>query len=484
MLNRDITDFITSVANDREVSPDVVQSALEESICETAKAQYGGSDLNILASIDISSGNITLAYRRDVVECVTDPRLEISIEEVKLKGLSLDIGDFFEESLPAPDLSRMAAQRTKKILFKRIKEASKLKQYEEFRDRVGDVIVATVENVEFGGAFVPLTVGEAYLPRGEAIPHEGLQPGDRKNFYIKEVVQNDNGHQVILSRTHSGLLRYLLAQEVFDIRSGVVEIVDIAREPGSRAKVSVRSTSDHVDPVGACIGFRGSHIHSISRELQGEKIEIVAWSSNIADYVVSALVPGIVTKVIVHANDENDEGNIKVDAIVPEDKISITIGSRGQNVRLARRITGVGITIMTEEEERERSQNEVNELSGFMMRALDVNEVMANFLVMDGMKTVEDIVNAGVDYFKNIDGFTDEIAVMLHDRAVEYIARRTELRKAFEWTDDQVSKLVEKEIYSLSDLRSKGRNDIAEITGVSLEAVDEIISSTVNIDER
>jgi N utilization substance protein A len=397
----------------------------------------------------------------------------------------IKLGEHLVDPLPPIDFGRIAAQTAKQVIVQRVREYERKKQYEEFKDRVGEIINGVVKRTEYGNLMVELGRAEALLRRDELIPRESFRNGDRVRAYIYDVREEPRGPQIFLSRTHPGFLAKLFAQEVPEIYDGIIEIKAVARDPGSRAKMAVISRDSSIDPVGACVGMRGSRVQAVVQELQGEKIDIIPWSPQSATFVVNALAPAEVTKVVM------DEEAGRVEVVVPEEQLSLAIGRRGQNVRLASQLTRWDIDILTEAEESERRQEEFRRRSSLFVDALDVDDVIAGLLVTEGFTTVEELAFTPEDEVAAIEGFDESIAAELIRRAEAFLARRdtelTEKRVELGVSDDiaaievltpaMLVALGEKDVKTLDDLADLASDELIEIVGA--EAMDEATANDV-----
>src|SRR4051812_31797595 len=421
-----------AVAREKAIDKEIVIDAIEEAITKGAKARYG-AEHDIRAKIDPKTGELVL---KRVLEVVSD---DTELEEGSVgKQLLIDakardkdayVGKIYEEILPPFEFGRVQTQMARQVVTQKVREAERERQYEEFKDRVGEIVNGTVKRVEYGNTIVDLGRGEGIMRRDQSIPRENFQIGDRIRTYIYDVRPEAKGPQVMLSRAHPGFMAKLFAQEVPEVYDGVIEIRAVARDPGSRAKMAVVSNESSIDPVGACVGMRGSRVQAVVAELQGEKIDIIQWSPDEATFIVNGLAPAEVSKVVM---DEEDE---RVEVVVPDEQLSLAIGRRGQNVRLASQLTGWQIDIMTESQESERRQREFAERTALFQEALDVDEVIAQLLVTEGFATVEDVAYVDVSEIASIEGFDEDTGAEIQARATdfldkiaaEYDAKRREL---------------------------------------------------------
>src|ERR1700742_941705 len=417
-----------AVAREKSIEKEIVIAAIEEAIQKAARARYG-AEHDIRALIDSKTGELTLKRVVTVADPVENDDTEISLADALKTDPSAEVGKTYEEILPPFEFGRVQTQMARQVVTHKVREAERERQYEEFKDRVGEIVNGTVKRVEYGNVIVDLGRGEGIMRRDQSIPRENFQIGDRIRSYIYDVRTETKGPQIMLSRAHGGFMAKLFAQEVPEVYDGVIEIRAVARDPGSRAKMAVVSNDSSIDPVGACVGMRGSRVQAVVAELQGEKIDIIQWSPDEATFLVNALAPAEVTKVVM---DEEDE---RVEVVVPDEQLSLAIGRRGQNVRLASQLTGWQIDIMTESQESERRQREFTERTALFQEALDVDEVIAQLLVTEGFATVEDVAYVEPEEIAAIEGFDEDTAEEIQARARDYLnkeaaefdARRREL---------------------------------------------------------
>jgi N utilization substance protein A len=408
-----------AVAREKAIEKEIVIEAIEEAITKGARARYG-AEHDIRAKIDPRTGELTLTRVVEVVPDDFEMEGEIgkqTLSEAKRRDPEAHVGKTYEEILPPFEFGRVQTQMARQVVTHKVREAERERQYEEFKDRVGEIVNGVVKRVEYGNTIVDLGRGEGIMRRDQSIPRENFNIGDRIRCYIYDVRRETKGPQIMLSRAHPGFMAKLFAQEVPEVYDGVIEIRAVARDPGSRAKMAVVSNDSSIDPVGACVGMRGSRVQAVVAELQGEKIDIIQWSPDEPTFIVNALAPAEVTKVVL---DEEDE---RVEVVVPDEQLSLAIGRRGQNVRLASQLTGWQIDIMTESQESERRQREFTERTALFQEALDVDEVIAQLLVTEGFATVEDIAYVEEDELASIEGFDEDTAVELQTRAREHLER-------------------------------------------------------------
>ncbi len=405
-----------AVAREKVIDKSVVLQAMEEAITRAAKARYGAEN-EIRAEIDAKSGEMRLNRLLLVVEKVENDATEISLAEASRRNPAATLGDFIAEPLPPIDFGRIAAQNAKQVIVQKVRDAERERMYDEYKDRIGEIVHGQVKRVEYGNVIVDLGRGEAIVRRDESLPRETFRAGDRIRAYVYDVRREQRGPQIFLSRTHPEFMSRLFGQEVPEIYDGVVQVVSVARDPGSRAKIAVRSKDGSIDPVGACVGMRGSRVQAVVNELQGEKIDIIQWSPDVASFVVNALAPAEVTKVVL------DEEAERIEVVVPDEQLSLAIGRRGQNVRLASQLTGWDIDIMTEAEESERRQKEFLARTQRFTDALDVDETLAQLLASEGFDTLEEVAFVDINEIASIDGLDAQTAEELQSRAREYLDR-------------------------------------------------------------
>ena len=408
-----------TVARDKGIDKDEVLEAMEQAIQKAGRSKYG-QEYDIRAEIDRRTGEIRLLRFREVVETVENEATHIPLSAAKRLNAEAEVGDFITDPLPPIDFGRIAAQTAKQVIVQKVRDAERQRQYNEFKDRTGEIVNGLVKRVEFGNVVVDLGRAEAMLRRDELLPRESFRQGERVRAYIYDVRQEPRGPQIFLSRTHPQYMAKLFAQEVPEIYDGIIEIRAVARDPGSRAKIAVISRDSGIDPVGACVGMRGSRVQAVVGELQGEKIDIIPWSQDPATFVVNALAPAEVTKVVM------DEEQRRIEVVVPDDQLSLAIGRRGQNVRLASQLTGWDIDILTEAEESERRTEEFRSRSQLFIDALDIDDVIAHLLVTEGFSTLEEVAYVATGDLAGIEGFDEDIANELQARARSALERRDE----------------------------------------------------------
>ena len=401
-----------AVAREKLIEPELVIAAMEDSLAKAARSRYG-AEYDIRATIDKKSGELTMDRCRTIVEEVENSFTEITLAEaIKIKPNAL-MDEIIKDALPPLDFGRIAAQSAKQVIMQRVRDAERARQYEEFKDRVGQIINGLVKRIEYGNVIVDVGRGEAVLRRDQLINRETFRSGDRVRTYIKDVREEVRGPQIFLSRTQPEFLAELFKMEVPEIYDGIIEIKAVARDPGSRAKIGVLSYDSSIDPVGACVGMRGSRVQAVVNELQGEKIDIIPWNDDAPTFLVNALQPAEVSKVVL------DEEANRIEVVVPDEQLSLAIGRRGQNVRLASQLTGFDIDIMTEADESERRQIEFSERTKLFVETLNIDEMVAQLLVSEGFATLEEVAFVQQDEISNIDGFDDNTAEELQARARE-----------------------------------------------------------------
>src|SRR3984885_11488033 len=405
-----------AVAREKSIDRGIVIAAMEDAIAKAARSRYG-SETEGRAEIDPKKGGLRLSPHMLVVEPVENPANQIGLEDARRHNPAAQIGDVIADTLPPLEYGRIAAQSAKQVIVQKVREAERDRQYQEYKDRIGDIVNGIVKRVEYGNVVVDLGRGEAIVRRDEMLPRGGFPHGDRIRAYIYDVRREQRGPQIFLSRTHPQFMSKLFAQEVPEIYDSIVEVKAVARDPGSRAKIAVISRDSSVDPVGACVGMRGSRVQAVVNELQGEKIDIIPWSIDIATFVVNALAPAEVAKVVL------DEERERIEVVVPDQQLSLAIGRRGQNVRLASQLTGWDIDILTEQEESERRQAEFENRTRMFIDTLNVDEVIGQLLASEGFGSVEELAMVDPKEIAGIEGFDEDTANELQTRAREYLAK-------------------------------------------------------------
>ena len=473
-----------AVAREKSIERDEVLEAMEQAIQKAGRAKYG-AEKDIRATIDKKTGDVRLSRWTEAVEVVENEETQIPLHVARKFQPDIQLGGHLIDPLPPIDFGRIAAQTAKQVIVQRVREYERKKQYDEFKDRIGEIVNGIVKRTEYGNMMVELGKAEALLRRDELIPRESFRNGDRVRAYIYDVRDEVRGPQIFLSRTHPAFLAKLFAQEVPEIYDGIIEIKAVARDPGSRAKMAVISRDQSIDPVGACVGMRGSRVQAVVQELQGEKIDIIPWSSQHATFVVNALAPAEVTKVVM------DEEAGRVEVVVPDEQLSLAIGRRGQNVRLASQLTRWDIDILTEAEESERRQEEFRRKTGLFVEALDVDDVIAGLLVTEDFSSIEELAYVAPEELAEIEGFDETVAEELIRRAQAHLGRRdeelNEKRVALGVSDDiagievmtlqMLVQLGEKGVKTLDDLADLASDELVEIVGAG--AMDEDTANQV-----
>jgi N utilization substance protein A len=475
-----------AVAREKMIEREEVLEAMEQAMSKAGRAKYG-QEKDIRATIDRRNGEVRLSRWTEVVdqEPVENEATQIPVRIAQKIKPGIQVGEFIVDPLPPIDFGRIAAQTAKQVIVQRVREVERKKQFDEYKDRVGEIINGVVKRTEYGNLMVDLGRAEALLRRDETIPREAFRNGDRVRAYIYDVREEQRGPQIFLSRTHPGFLAKLFAQEVPEIYDGIIEIKAVARDPGSRAKMAVISRDSSIDPVGACVGMRGSRVQAVVAELQGEKIDIIPWSPDPATFIVNALAPAEVTKVVL------DDESRRVEVVVPDDQLSLAIGRRGQNVRLASQLTRFDVDILTEAEESERRQEDFRKRSGLFVEGLDVDDVIAGLLVTEGFSSLEEIIETEDEELASIEGFDENVAAELKRRAQASLDRRDqeldEKRRAL-GVDDKVGEtggftpammvaLGEKGVKTLDDLGDLAADELIEILGT--DSVDEETANAI-----
>ncbi|ABV75087.1 transcription elongation factor NusA [Rickettsia akari str. Hartford] len=420
--NVEILQIIDSVAREKGISKEILVSTVEQAVQVAGRKKYG-NEYNIKAQINRKTGEINLLRILKIVEDVQDYLTQISLAEALRKNPEAKIGDEIYEYLPPIDHARVSAQAAKQVITQRVIEAEREKQYHDFKDRKGEIINGIVKRIEYGDIIVDLSRAEAIIKKDQLINGENFKPNDRIKAYVQDVRQETKGPQIFLSRVDNQMLVKLFKIEVPEILEDIIQIKSVARDPGSRAKIAVFASDSSIDPVGSCVGIRGNRVKAVTNELNGEKIDIVLWSNDLAQFIVNALAPlapGEITKILI------DEDRHKVEVVVSQENQSIAIGRRGQNVRLASKLTGWNIDIMTEEQESKRRNEEFVTSTQLFMEALDVEEVIGQLLSVTGFNSVEQIASSEVSTLTRIEGFEEELAVEIKNRAVNYVDLKNE----------------------------------------------------------
>lgn len=475
-----------TVAREKGIEKEEVVVAMELAIQKAAKAKYG-LESDIRAIMDRETGGVSLYKHMTVVETVEFPPMEVTLAEARKRNPSLNLGDEIVIPLPPIEFGRVAAQTARQVIVQKVRDAERTAQYAEFKDRVGTIANGLIKRVEFGNVIVEIGRTEAILRRDEVIPRETFRVGERVRVYIADVRPEARGPMIFLSRTHPQFMVKLFEQEVPEIYDGVIEVKAVARDPGSRAKIGVYTADPSIDPVGACVGMRGSRVQAVVAELQGEKVDIIPWSGNPATFVVNALAPAEVVKVVI------DEDSHRVDVAVAEDQLSLAIGRRGQNVRLASQLSGWNIDIMTESQEAQKRFEENAARTKVFMDVLDVDEMVGQLLAAEGFSSIEEIAFVAPEEFASIEGFDEDIAQELQNRALLYLEQRDKdlLKQCGELglaadllnfdealTPVFLHKLVESKVKTLDEFADLAGDELLELLGkdsLSLDVANALI---------
>ncbi len=445
---------------------------MEDAIQKAARSKYG-LERDIRATVNRNNGAISIEQYTQVVQEVEDESTQMSLEEALRRDKSLKIGDYHKKELPPFDFGRIAAQSAKQVISQKVRDAERLRQYNQFKDRVGEIILGTVKRFDNFSVTLDIGKAEGVIRKEEMIPREQLKPGDRVRTYILNVSEETRGPQIFLSRSCNEFLSLLFTQEVPEIYDGIIQVKSVAREPGSRAKISVYSKDNTIDPVGACVGMRGSRVQAVVSELQGEKIEIIPWSEDPVTFVINSLAPAVPSKVIM------DEEAGRMEVIVPDDQLSLAIGRRGQNVRLASDLSKWYIDVISESDESDRRQEEINESTKIFIEALDVDDVIAHLIVAEGYSSINDIADTSIDELNNIEGFEEELSIELKERAQNYVKLQNENvekklkasgidSKLYEFSHlskFNILTLVENDIKTLDDLADLDSEELFTLLG-------------------
>ena len=490
MPRPEIVAVADTVAREKNIDRDDVFVAMEVAIQKAGRTKYG-FEHDIRVKIDRKTGAITLSRYREVVAndaIIENEAAQILLKDAKAYDKNLKVGDFIIDPLPPIDFGRIAAQTAKQVIMQKVREAERNKQFEEYKEKVGTIINGTVKRVEFGNIILDIGKAEAVLRHDEIIPREKFKNGDRVRAYVLDVRREVKGPQIFLSRTCPEFMAKLFTQEVPEIYDGIVQIMGVARDPGSKAKIAVRANDKTIDPVGACVGLRGIRVQAVVSELQGEKIDIVPYSEDKAQYIVSALAPAEVTKVVL------DEENNRIEAVVSDDQFSLAIGRRGQNVKLASQLLGANIDVLTEEQEQERRSNENKVRTQRFMEALDVDDMIAHLLVAEGFSTIDEIAMVSLNELSEIEGFDEDVATELQNRAKEFVAKRNKefaakskslkiddsLKTVQGLDQDMIITLAEKGVKNIDDLGDLAADELIDMLGenvISETEANEIIMS-------
>lgn len=485
MPKHELLHVAESVAREKGIRLEEVIDAMEHALQKAARSKYG-LESDIRASIDQSTGNILINRARIVVACETSNPLEISLAEAKRLNPEIKTGEEILEPLPPIEFGRVSAQSARQVIFQKVRDAERARQYEEFKNRKGEMISALVKKIEFNDVIFDVGRADAILKKENSIPREVFQVGDRVRVSIADLVPESKGPLIQLSRINKEFMARLFEQEVPEIYDGVIQIKSIARDPGSRAKIAVFASDPSIDPVGACVGMRGSRVQAVTSELQGEKIDVILWSENPAVFVVNALVPAEVSRVLI------DEENKRIDVVVPEEQLSMAIGRRGQNVRLATQLTGWGIDVITEEDDIKRRNEEKSKQLALFSEALDVEEIIAQLLVAEGFSSIEEITAVTEEDLASIEGFDKEIAIELKNRASVYLKKQKDsiiekcklnnmeedFFKIKEFSPKLLERLCENNIKNFKDLSELSNIELIDLLGknsITKESANEIV---------
>ena len=465
-----------SVAKEKLIDKAIVIEAMEDAIQRAAKNRYGVEN-DIRAKLDPNTGDLRLWRVVEVVELVDDYFKQVDVNQAQKLQKGAAVGDYIVDPLPPIEFGRIQAQASKQIIFQKVRDAERERQYEEFKDRQNEIITGVVKRVEFGHVVVDLGRAEGVIRRDQQIPREVVRVGDRVRSIILNVRRENRGPQIFLSRAHPEFMKKLFAQEVPEIYDGIIEIKAAARDPGSRAKIGVISHDSSIDPVGACVGMKGSRVQAVVQEMQGEKIDIIPWSPDTATFVVNALQPANVSRVVI------DEEEDRIEVVVPDDQLSLAIGRRGQNVRLASQLTAKAIDILTETDASEKRQAEFVANSEMFQNELDVDETLAQLLVAEGFSSLEEVAYVELDEIASIEGFDEELGQELQSRAQEALERREEAnrteRRALGVEDDLATMpyMTEAMLVTLGKAGIKTLDDLADL------ATDELVAKK-RVDQR
>ena len=464
-----------AVAREKSIDREVVIEAMAEAIQKAARSRYGAEN-EIRARINPQTGEIRLVRLLEVVEQVDNDAVQIDLKSALRRNPAAQVGDLIEDELPPVDFGRIAAQTAKQVIVQKVRDAERERQYDEYKDRIGEIVNGIVKRVEYGNVIVDLGRGEAIVRRDELLPRETFRNGDRIRAYIYDVRREQRGPQIFLSRSHPQFMAKLFGQEVPEIYDGIIEIKAVARDPGSRAKIAVLSNDSSIDPVGACVGMRGSRVQAVVGELQGEKIDIIQWSPDAATFIVNGLAPAEVVKVVL------DEDAQRIEVVVPDDQLSLAIGRRGQNVRLASQLTGWDIDILTEAEESERRQAEFLSRTTMFAEALDVDEMIAQLLASEGFTSIEEVAYVDLDEIAEIEGFDEDTAQEIQSRALEFIDRQNAEYDAKRRELGVADEVGEVEGVTPKMLVAFGENDVKTVEDLAGCATDDLIgwNETVN----
>ena len=461
-----------AVAREKNIDREDVFDAMEQAIQKAGRSKYG-FEHDIRVTINRKTGAITLARYRAVVDVIENETTELTLKEAQRINPDIKVGEYIIDQLPPIDFGRIAAQTAKQVITQKVRDAERNRQYEEYKEKIGTIINGTVKRIEFGNVIIDMGKTEAILRRDEIIPRENFKNGDRVRAYVLDVRRETRGPQIFLSRTCPEFMAKLFTSEVPEIYDGIVEIMGVSRDPGSKAKIAVRARDTSIDPVGACVGLRGIRVQAVVTELQGEKIDIVPYSADRAQYIVSALAPAEVSKVVI------DEESNRIEVVVTDEQYSLAIGRRGQNVKLASQLVNADIDILTEEQERERRATENRIRSERFVSALDVDEMIAHVLISEGFSTVDEIALVAIDELSSIEGFDEDLAQELQNRAKAFVEKRNaefvektktlgvddSLKTISGLDQDMILSLAEHDVKNLDDLADLASDELMEILG-------------------
>ncbi|MBI1391314.1 MAG: transcription termination/antitermination protein NusA [Alphaproteobacteria bacterium] len=472
---QELLQIADAVAREKSIEKAVVIEAMEDALARAARSRYGAETL-VKAEINPTTGEPRLWRLLEVVELVENDATEVALVEARQKNPAANVGDFISEPLPPIEFGRSSAMAAKQVITQKVRDAERERQHDDFKDRVGEIINGIIKRVEYGHVIVDLGKAEAVVRRDQQLPRENYRTGDRIRALIMDVRREPRGPQIFLSRAHPQFMAKLFEQEVPEVYDGVIEIKAVARDPGSRAKIGVYSNDSSIDPVGACVGMRGSRVQAVVNELGGEKIDIVPWAEDDATFVVNALAPAEVTKVVL------DEDLKRIEVVVPDEQLSLAIGRRGQNVRLASQLSGYEIDIMTEEEESKKRQEEFRQRSELFMAALDVDDIMAGLLVSEGFAKIEELAYVELDELMDIEGIDEETAEELQARANEWLDEQAKILDARRLELGVADDLVAHSGLDLKMVVKLGENDVKSVEDLAGCATDDLTGWTERVD--
>ena len=481
-MNKEILLVADAVSNEKGVDKRVIFEAIEAALAMATKKRYTG-DVEIRVAIDTETGGYETFRRWEVVEDdgMDQPERQTTLSAAQLDQPDIEVGDFTEEEVDSIEFGRIAAQTAKQVIVQKVREAEREQVFDAYKDREGELIMGIVKRVERGNVFIDLGNNvDAIIPREEMIPRESVRPGDRLRGYLKEVRTETRGPQLLVSRTEPNFLMELFKIEVPEIGEGLIEILAAARDPGSRAKIAVRSTETRIDPVGACVGMRGSRVQAVSNELAGERIDIVLWDENPAQFVINAMAPADVASIVV------DEESESMDIAVAEDQLSQAIGRGGQNVKMASDLTGWTLNVMSETDAESKSEEEAEKAQKVLMEALDVDEEVAVILVQEGFTSIDEVAYVPVSEMLEIEEFDEGIVEELRQRAKDVLLTRAisseEMAEPdqdlleMEGMDEETAKLLaSKGIKSMEDLAEQAVDELLDIETIDEERAAKLI---------